>query len=377
VQGDRVRVVFAIPELDAGGPDRVVFELIRGLARDRFEPVLVVGRAGGGYFNQLPDDVRVEVIGGGRYPVMRLARAVRRLRPDVLFTTLRMNLTAAAARPFLPRKLRRVARLANQFSEDFAHLKRTSLVKHRLAEAVTRWALSRPDAVVCQSQAMKEDLEQVLGRGAPPLIVIGNPIDLELVAARAAQAQAPPAGDPRLLAVGRLATQKGFDVLICALPAVIERHPDAVLTILGEGEERAALEALAAGLGLGDAVRLPGLSPNPYPAMAQADLLVSSSRYEGFANVIVEAMAAGCPVVATDCPGATREMVIEGVTGWLAAPDDPASLAAAILRALAADREPVARAAAGFCREHYAPERILAAYERVLAPQALAADAAS
>lgn len=366
---DRLRVAFALPELETGGPDRVVFEIIAGLSRERFEPVLIVGRATGGYFQQLPPDVGVEVIGGGRYPVRGLVGAVRRARPDVLFTTLRMNLTAAFARPFLPRGLRHVARLANQFTDDFAQLKKTSLIKHRLAEAVTRWALTRPDALVCQSLAMRADLAAVLGRAAPPMVVIGNPIDLDTVRARAAEPQAPPPGAPSLLAVGRLAAQKGFDVLVQAVPAVLRRHPGAVLTILGEGEERERLEAAAAALGVRHAVRLPGRSPNPLPAMAASDLLVSSSRYEGFANVILEAMAVGCPVVATDCPGATREMVLEGRTGWLAAPDSPEALADAIVRGLAGDRRGVSIKAAAYCVEHYAPTHILAAYEAVLAPE--------
>ena len=152
------------------------------------------------------------------------------------------------------------------------------------------------------------------------------------------------------------------------MPAILEHAPGAVLTILGEGEERAALEALVSGLGLGEAVRLAGFSPNPLAEMAGADLLISASRYEGFANVILEAMAVGCPVVATDCPGATREMVVEGRTGWLARPQDPDDLARAVVLAIAAERPPVARAAAAWCAEHYAPARILAAYEAVLAP---------
>ena len=234
--------------------------------------------------------------------------------------------------------------------------------------------------MVCQSQAMRDDLQRVLGKRSPPLTVIGNPVDVEAMQARAAEASVAPPGDPAILAVGRLAAQKGFDVLIRALPDVLERHPDAVATILGEGEERHPLEALAGELGVRAAVRLPGRDANPPAQMKSATLLVSSSRYEGFANVIVEAMAVGCPVVATDCPGATREMVIERRTGWLANPDDPAALAQAILRALSADRAAVAAAATDLCRRSYGPGRIVAAYGRVLAPRAdpaLAAETAA
>ena len=96
--GVRPKIVFAIPRLDAAGPDRVFFELLTGIDRSRYEPILVVSSRGGRYFSMLPDDIRVESIGGGRYPVMRFARVVDRIRPALVFTTLRMNLTAAGAR---------------------------------------------------------------------------------------------------------------------------------------------------------------------------------------------------------------------------------------------------------------------------------------
>lgn len=361
----RTRVRFAIPELDAGGPDRVFFELIQRLPRDEFEVSLAVGRAGGRYFEQLPPDVRVQVLGGGRYPAWRLRTALNDDPPDVLFATLRMTLTAALARAALPGRMRLVSRLANQFSENFAELKGRSLVKHRIAERLAAWSLEAADLVVCQSEMMARDLRSAL-RSPPPLRVIGNPVEVDEVRRRAEETSAPLPGSPALLAVGRLAPQKGFDVLIQAMPAIRRRWPGATLTILGDGEGRERLSALIAELDLRDGVHLPGFSPNPYPAIRAADLLVSASRYEGFANVLLEAMALGRPVVATACPGATRELVIEGQTGWLAPVDDAAGLAEAVLRALDADRHEVTTRAEGLVRDRYAPERIVAAYAECL-----------
>jgi glycosyltransferase involved in cell wall biosynthesis len=136
-----------------------------------------------------------------------------------------------------------------------------------------------------------------------------------------------------LLACGRLKALKGFDYLIDALVAVRKTVP-AHLWIVGEGEERSALELKIKRLGLEGCVRLVGFQENPFKYMAAADVFVLSSLYEGFGNVIVEAMACGVPVVATNCPYGPGEIIEDGKNGILAPPADAAALAAAILRVL-------------------------------------------
>ncbi len=117
-----------------------------------------------------------------------------------------------------------------------------------------------------------------------------------------------------LVAMGRLTHQKGFDLLLTAFAKIAGQYPDWQLLILGEGELRSELEELKKQLKLGDRVCLPGLISNPFPLLARAELFVLSSRYEGFGNVIIEAMACGCPVVATDCPSGQPQAIASIIT---------------------------------------------------------------
>ena len=147
------------------------------------------------------------------------------------------------------------------------------------------------------------------------------------------------------MAAGKLKPQKGFDLLLEAMSLLPDEY---ALTVLGEGPDRAALEARAQALGLapgpgrdmGGRVTFAGFAANPYPAMAGADMFVLSSRFEGFPNVVLEAMACGTPVAAFACPGGLDEIVLPGVNGLLAAPGDPAALARAIRDLAASPTDP-------------------------------------
>ena len=145
-----------------------------------------------------------------------------------------------------------------------------------------------------------------------------------------------------LLAIGRLVPQKGIDVALRALPDV----PGAWLVVLGEGPERARLEALAAELGVADRVWLPGRVPDVAAWLRRASLLVHPARWEGFGLALLEAMLAGLPVVAARI-SSVPEVVVDGETGLLVPPENPAALAAAIRRVL---REPAAYGEAGLAR---------------------------
>ena len=141
-----------------------------------------------------------------------------------------------------------------------------------------------------------------------------------------------------LIAMGRLVQQKGFDLLLKAFARVRGKYPDWRLTILGEGVLRPKLESLRNNLGLGNSVQLPGWVKNPYDYLKGADIFVLPSRYEGFPNVLCEAMACGLPVIAADCPSGPREITGNGVNGVLIPPDNIDALENA-LDSLMADSE--------------------------------------
>jgi glycosyltransferase involved in cell wall biosynthesis len=155
--------------------------------------------------------------------------------------------------------------------------------------------------------------------------VIPNPVDLTPPRPRAS-------GTRRLVAVGRLVHQKGFDLLLEAFAKIAPEHPDWSLTLFGEGEQRAHLEALCARLGVANQVQLPGVTGRPGQWVEEAEVFVLSSRFESFGNVVTEAMAAGLPVVAFDCPWGPGEILRDGEDGLLVPPEDVDALAAAVRR---------------------------------------------
>ncbi len=160
--------------------------------------------------------------------------------------------------------------------------------------------------------------------------------------------------------------QKGFDLLISAVASLYPKYPEWQLVIVGEGPERPALERQAARLGLANVVHFPGWVSQPYDYYHTAGVFVLSSRFEGFPNALLEAMAAGCAVVATDCPSGPKSIVSHGVNGLLVPSGDPQALALALGRLLAdeGERARFGLAARGVL-DRFAPGEVLPQWSRL------------
>lgn len=223
----------------------------------------------------------------------------------------------------------------------------------------------RADAIVCVSAGVAADLIRLVPHARERVAICHNPIDGTRTEPAAGLHPWLADGDGTvIIGAGRLTVQKDFATLIAAF-ARLEQRPPPRLMILGEGPERARLERLAARLGVAERVALPGFVPNPRAHMAAAALFVLSSRWEGFGNVLVEAMAAGTPVVATDCPSGPGEILEGGALGALVPVADAAALAEAMHHALQAPK------AAQRLRERaadFAPERVAKRYLELLLP---------
>jgi glycosyltransferase involved in cell wall biosynthesis len=314
----RIAVLFIIPSLGAGGAERVTITLLRNLDRTRFRPMLcVLTQSKQGFRDEVPADVEVFDLHASRVlsALPRIARLVWRTSPDVLFSQLsHLNLALAMIRPLLPRRLALIGRESSIVSET---------VNAYRSPALWRWCYRRfyrrLDRVVCQSRRMRSDLVEQFSLPIERTVLVNNPIDTERVRKLAGEHLRCGERDDgvrslQLVACGRLSHEKGYDLL---LQAVSEFDAGQVyLTIVGDGPLMSSLVNQATLLGIAEQVDFVGFQTNPYPYLARADWFVLSSRFEGFPNVVLEALACGTPVIATPAIGGVSE-AFEGVEGCM------------------------------------------------------------
>ncbi len=357
-----MRPLFVLADLEPGGAQRVVLTIVRHLDRKVFEPHLAIIDQTGPMAHDVPANVPVHGFKGGqvRYALPGLLYLCRSLKPDTVISTLpHLNLCLIAGKVFFPSHTRLIVREANTPSLRLPHTGYP-----RAYRFLYRTLYPRADRIVCNAVYVKKDLEKTFAIKSQKIKVIYNPVDLERISrAKLDGPKRYPSQGRHLVAVGRLNRQKGFDLLLKAFHQALQKVPDLHLTIVGDGPDESSLRATADELGMSTAIRFEGYQENPYPFMAQADLLVSSSRWEGLPNVVLEALACGTPVLAFDCPGGTREIIRDEANGWLVRAEDWVSLGAKIVELMVQKRHEGQREllpAAFLC------DKVVKAYENLL-----------
>ena len=368
-------VLFFLPSLGGGGAEMNAVRLAGGLQKHGVRPIFAVARGPGSYACHLPEGIEVCVLDTGAIEsstlrmirsVWPLAHLIDDIRPDVAVPVMAQPALAllAAVRhsTHKPRVVLSIQNTLNQRNRGVV------AVLDNIECAMVRRVFPQADHVIALSKGVANDVVEAVPalRGLIDVVHnIGLPLSAQ-IAVPEPDLSHPIAGRIRYLACGRLVEQKGYLYLLEAFARVVKER-DAELHILGTGPLQEKLEVQAEKLGLAGRVYFLGFRANPFLHMRAADVFVLSSLWEGFGNVIVEAMAMGTPVISTDCPHGPNEIITNGVNGLLVPPGDAAALAWAMLR-LAEDASLRARLAqAGQLRaQHFSADRIVGEFEDVL-----------
>ena len=358
-------IAILVSDLRGGGAERVAVNLANSFVQRGYAVDMVLLAAVGEFLSDLRPEIRVVdlQVRRLRWALFPLIRYLRQAQPAAVLANI-WPLTVIAE------WARRLARVRTRLVVvEHTTWSRAKIV----SSAVVRWQVRttmhlmfpRADAVVAVSQGAAGDLAHFAGIDPNSITVIYNPVagiekpsssnDLEPAAWRVGTHR-------RVLAVGALKDEKDYFTLITAF-AILRQRVDARLLILGEGECRTALELLAKQSAIEDSVFMPGFVNDLAPYYQHADLHVLSSTVEGFGNVIVEALAAGTPVVSTDCPSGPREILCDGRFGRLVPMGDAAALSAAMVESLAATHD---RAALKARAQDFAINKAVDQYEALL-----------
>jgi glycosyltransferase involved in cell wall biosynthesis len=359
----RPRVLLLIPHLGGGGAERVTSLLAQNLPAEKYELHLgLITQAETGR-EALPATVHLHALGASRVRAgaFRLLRLVRQLKPDLILSGMaHLNFLVLLLHPFFPRGTRVLVRQNGTISAilAFGGVPWYTRLLYRLL-------YPRADGIICQTQSMAEDLAQELRVRQNLLAVLPNPVDVEEIHSFLSPNPVPQAGaGPHLLAVGRLVREKGYDLLLRAMFSVRIEFPDASLLIAGAGQEEAALKAECHALGLNAAVRFAGHIDRPWTLFPAATLFVVASRHEGLPNALLEAAAAGLPIVALPASGGVVELLRNHPGVWLASEVSAGALTDSLLAALHT-LTPGKRFAHSFV-EAYRLDRAIQAYERLI-----------
>lgn len=331
------RTAFYIPNLGGGGAQRVIINLTRGFIDRGHDVDLVVAKAAGPLLDDVPEGVRlVDLDSRGTFGSLpRLVKYIRHERPAAMLSTMsHCNVVAILARWFSGSDMRLVVREANTMT---FHEYRTPSVRERIVYYLMMFLYSRADMIVANSLDTATDLVRHGITDEDRVIVIHNPVvSGDLLEKQNAAIDHPWFHDseiPVVLGIGRLHAQKNYETMIRAF-GIVRKDRAARLVILGEGSERDRLLDIVKELGLEEFVEFHGFVSNPHAFVSRASVLALSSRWEGFGNVLVEALAAGTPVVSTDCPGGPAEILEHGRFGKLVPVGNAEAFADAIINTL-------------------------------------------
>jgi len=352
-------------DLHGGGAERMTINLARGLADRGHQVDLIVTKGEGAYADLVPKNVRLIDL-KSKIPILSVSAMRKYLTEEKPYSVLGVlnqpNVAALVARRLSGSKARIAISIRNTLTEEAKNAKSLRMkLMPTIVKAVAKWA----DAVVSVSSGAADDFAKLTGIARDRIQVIYNPVVddslLEQAKIRPDHPYFAEGHAPVVLAAGRLSHQKDYPTLLRAFAEVRKTH-DARLMILGEGPDRESLTQLATELGIVNNLALPGFVSPPFGHMGHCNVFVLSSLFEGLPGVLIQAMACGAPVVATNCPSGPFEILKNGEYGLLSPVGDVTALAKNISAALDHPKPPPVES-----WERFRLETSVDVYEQLLA----------
>lgn len=360
--GEIYKIAFVITELDVGGAEKALVQIVLGLPRDRWNCRVYSLGPWGPLATVLQDaGIPVHCLGAVHLwdaprVIWALRQALRQFQPHLMQTFLfHANL---------------LGRLAGAWA-GVPHIVsgiRVAERRSRLYGWLDYWTNTLVERNVCVSLGVADYCEKTVGLPSSKTVVIPNGVELDRFRREPPVDLQPyqiPPSAPLLLTIGRLERQKGIDLLLQALPAVLETLPETRLVIIGDGPDRSILEALATQLKIRSSILFLGKRSDVPNWLKTADAMVLASRWEGMPNVVLEAMAAGTPVIATEVEG-IADLLTNGESGLVVPPENPEALTEAIVQLL--DDPPLrlklSETAQTICSERFTTQKMILSYAR-------------
>jgi len=341
LNGNKKKILFVIPALGAGGAERVLVQILNNLEKETWESVLVTFSRTVYYKDEIPQETRLIYIDKRRSLdffklIFSLAKVINAERPSLVNSHLTYsNHLILLARLFSNYNFPVLLTEHNYMSLNLRN-ERYYLLKKLLIKAL----YPRATGIIVVSQGVKRDLIDNYGIKEEKCLTIYNPVDIDkidIMLKESCEHSWFKEKVPIIIACGRLTRQKNYPLLLKAI-RLVSNERKVRLIILGDGELRSELELMAAKLNLRDNVLFLGFQKNPFKYIARATIFVLSSSWEGFGNVIIEAMACRVPVISTSCPAGPDEIITHGVNGLLVPINDEKALAESILNLLYNER---------------------------------------
>ena len=373
---NKTRLIIIIPRMITGGAEVLVLYLLQKLNRTRYDINLVVFESGGELSKYIPNDVTVyNLKKNNRWDYFKisckLVRLIKKISPKIVYSRMWYSTSVVGLTSLLTfQKFIFIANEEHNHKQDILSSDPFKLLKKIFMNLFHKF----PHKVIVPTKGVKADVVKSYRLNEKKVKVIYNSVDLPKVTKMVSQKNSYiqlPCDKPIIVTMGRLIKRKGHDSLIKAFEK-INKDFDCRLIIIGKGQDEGRLKEIVASSDAANKIIFTGYLENPYSLIASSDIFVLSSLWEGFGNVIIEAMACGVPVISTDCPYGPNEIITNEVNGLLVPVGDVEAMAEAMLRLLKDEPLRNRLAHAGKKRaEDFNVEKMVAEYEKVFDEYAL------